>query len=142
MADAHAGLASIGVKMYKGSSTTKTKLPNLQSTPELGGTPEKIDVTTLEDSIKQYINGVKDYGDLEFTFLYDGDKSDSSFKTLKAAEGNPDTYTLELPDGTSFSWTADVSVRMSSIEVNGALTFIASFAMQSDVTYSGATATT
>ncbi|MGN0182933.1 MAG: hypothetical protein ACI4DP_11090 [Candidatus Ornithomonoglobus sp.] len=43
----HAGLASIGVKMYKGSSTSKTKLPNLQSTPELGGTPEKIDVISL-----------------------------------------------------------------------------------------------
>lgn len=139
MADAHAGLASIGVKMYKGTSSSKAKLPNLQSTPELGGTPEKIDVTTLEDSVRQYINGVKDYGDLEFTFLYDGDKSDSAFKTLKAAEGTPDTYTLELPDGTSFSWMADVSVRMSGIEVNGALTFIASFAMQSEVTYSETT---
>lgn len=135
----HAGLASIGVKIYKGSSTSKKKLPNLLSTPEIGGTPEKIDVTTLEDSVKQYINGVKDYGDLEFNFLYDGDKSDSSFKTLKGSEGTPDTYTLELPDGSSFSWTADVSVRMSGIEVNGTLTFIASFAMQSDVNYTEAT---
>lgn len=134
----HAGLSSIGVKMYKGSSTSKKQLPNLLSTPEMGGTPEKIDVTTLEDSVKQYINGVKDYGDLEFSFLYDGDKSDSSFKTLKGSEGTPDTYTLELPDGSSFSWTADVSVRMSGIEVNGALTFIASFAMQSEVDYTEA----
>ena len=137
MADAHAGLASIGVKMHKGETTAKKELPNLQSTPELGGTPEKIDVTTLTDTVRQYINGVKDYGDLEFTFLYDGDKdeNESSFRLLKGAEGKPDTYTIELPDKSSFSFKADVSVRMSAIEVNGALTFIAAFAMQSEVKY-------
>lgn len=126
-----AGLASIGVKLKKGTKA----LPNLQSAPEIGGTPEKIDVTTLDDTAKRYINGVKDYGDLEFTFLYDADQEDSSFKQLKEAEGTETEYTLVLPDGTSFAFTADVAVKLNSVEVNGSLTFTASFALSSDVTY-------
>ena len=45
--------------------------------PALGATPEKIDVTTLADSERKYIPGIKDYGDLEFSVLYDP-KSDAN----------------------------------------------------------------
>lgn len=130
-----AGLATIKSKFFKGDE----KIPSLMGFPEMGGTPEKIDVTTFDDSVRRYILGVKDFGDLEFTFLYDGDQTDSGFKKLYAAQGTEDTYKLELPDGSSFSWTAEVSVRLAAGEVNGAITYIASFAMKSDVTYTQAT---
>jgi len=135
-----AGLATIGVKMYKGGVTGGTLLPNLQSTPDIGGTPEKIDVTTLADNVRMYIDGVKDYGDLEFVFLYDGDQEDSSaWSTLKASENTTATYTVQLPDGTTFAFDAIVSCRLNAAEVNAALTFTASFSLQSDVTYTAAT---
>lgn len=134
-----AGLATIGIKMYKGTGSSKTLVPNLQSTPELGGTPEKIDVTTLADSVRHYILGVKDYGDLEFNFLYDGDQTESAWKTLKGLESTDTEYSIELPDGSSFAFTADVTCRLAAAEVNAAITFIASFAMKSDVTYTPGT---
>ena len=139
-----AGLSSIGVKIgYKGDSgSTYTDLPNLQAVPEMGGTPEKIDVTTLADKAKKYVNGVVDNGDLEFTFLYDADETNSSYKILRQKQetGGAGSYQVEFPDGTTFTFDAEVSVRTGSAEVNGALTFIASFALQSeiDVSFEGA----
>lgn len=135
------GLATIGVKMsYKASGSTYTDLPNLQTTPELGGTPEKIDVTTLADSFKRYINGVKDYGDLDFAFLYDADQEQSSYKMLKAIENQDTAFKITLPDNSTFSFTASVIVKMGSAEVNGALTFTGSFALSSDVEWAEAAA--
>lgn len=137
------GLASIGVKMgYKpttGSGSTYTNLPGLQSTPELGGTPEKIDVTTLADNFRRYINGVKDFGDLDFIFLYDGDQETSSYKMLKEIENEDTSYQVELPDGSTFTFTAAVIVKMGAAEVNEALTFTASFALSSDIVWAEAT---
>ena len=49
-----------------------TVIPGLLEVPDIGGTTEKIDVTTLADTSRQYINGIKDYGELTFKFLYDG----------------------------------------------------------------------
>lgn len=125
-----AGLASIGIKL----SADGTDLPNLQSTPDIGGTPEKIDVTTLADSTRQYVNGVKDPGDLDFVFLYDKDQENSSYETLSGKVGDPDTkYVLTLPDNSTFTFTADVSLRLNAAEVNGAITYTASFALQSEI---------
>ena len=135
------GLATIGIKMYKeaGTGSSKTLIPNLQSTPELGGTPEKIDVTTLADTARHYIPGVKDYGDLECNFLYDADQTSSAWNILKGLEGKDTEYSIEMPDGSSFKFTADVSCRLAAAEVNAAITFIASFAIKSDVVYTAGT---
>lgn len=132
-----AGLLSKGIKL----SADATNLPNLQATPEMGGTPEQVDVTTLADDMRHYIAGVKDPGDLEFTFLYDVDQEDSAYKTLTAKVGNPDTeYILTMPDNSTFTFTADVSLRLSAAEINGALTFIASMSLQSDIEFAEASA--
>lgn len=133
-----AGLASIGITLgvkKTTSGSTYTNLPNLQAVPEMGGDPEKIDVTVLSDQSKKYINGVKDNGDLQFTFLYDADQTDSSFKTLKTLQdaGKSNDYQVKFPDGTTFEFSAMVSVKTGSAEVNGALTFTASFALQSEI---------
>ncbi len=136
------GLATIGVKIgYKTSTSgnTYTDLPNLQTTPELGGTPEKIDVTTLADSFRRYVNGVKDYGDLDFVFLYDGDQATSSYKMLKTIENKDTAFRVTLPDSSTFDFTAAVIVKMGAAEVDGALTFTGSFALSSDVTWTEAT---
>ena len=47
-------------------------IPGLLEVPDIGGTTERIDVTTLADTSRQYINGIKDYGELTFKFIYDG----------------------------------------------------------------------
>ena len=62
---------SYGTPANGGGSVTYTDLTNLTEIPALGGTPEKVDTTTLADANKHYINGIKDYGDLSFKFFYD-----------------------------------------------------------------------
>ena len=69
-----AGLLSKGITMgydKTGAGTSYTDLPLLMEVPEIGGTSEKVDVTVLSDAVKKYIDGIKDYGDLAFKFLYD-----------------------------------------------------------------------
>ena len=52
-----AGLLTKGITLgYKnGTGSSYTTIPNLQASPMLGGTPERVDVTTLEDSNRKYI---------------------------------------------------------------------------------------
>ncbi len=132
-----AGLLTKGISL----TADATELPNLQATPEMGGTPEQVDATTLADSMRHYIAGVKDPGSLEFTFLYDTDQEDSSYKTLQSKVGHPDTeYVLKMPDGSSFTFNADVSLRLSAGEVNNVITYIAAFSLQSDIEFAAASA--
>ena len=69
-----AGTLTKGIKLsYKASSSSSsyTDLTNLQEIPDLGGSADSVEVTTLDDAAHMYINGLKDYGDsLDFTFLY------------------------------------------------------------------------
>ena len=46
---------------------------------------------------------------------------------------------IELPDGSTFTFNAEVIVRMGAAEVNGALTFTAGFALSSDIVWAEAT---
>ena len=59
--------------MHKASGgSTYTKLVDIKSTPNLGGTPEMLETTTLSDGIQTFIPGIQtlDGGGLEFTANY------------------------------------------------------------------------
>lgn len=109
-------------------------LYGLQSTPDMGGDPEKVDVTNLNDGAKRYIKGIKEYGDLDFGFYYNSADDNpnvgesevaAAYSTLRAldAAGTDVWFKLTYPDGTGFMWFGSVSVKRSSAEVNGALKF-------------------
>ena len=68
-----AGILSKDIKLSSkaGAESQFAELPLLMEVPEMGGTPEKVDVTTLADASRKYIDGIKDYGDLAFKFLYE-----------------------------------------------------------------------
>ena len=57
-------------------------LKGLKEIPEFGSEPEKVDATTLEDTVKQYEFGIGDYGDLEYTFKYENN-AESSYRKLR-----------------------------------------------------------
>jgi len=119
-----------------GTTGTFTEIESLIEVPELGGDPEQIDVTTLADSVRKYIPGVRDLGELAFNFLYDNSSTNSNFRVLRGLQENESlaTYRVEYPDGTSHEFNAFVSVKMDAVTVNEALTFTASFSLQSDIT--------
>lgn len=134
-----AGLLTKGITLgYKsgGSGSSYTTIPNLQASPMLGGTPERVDVTTLEDSNRKYIQGVKEYDELEFTFLYDNSGATSNYRVLRGLEeaGDVVDWEVSLPDGTKFHFSGEVATSINEAEVNAAITFVANITLNSDIT--------
>jgi len=111
------------------------ELEHLMEIPELGGTPEKIDVTTLADQVKKSIPGIKELGDLVFKFLYDNSDVNANYRVLKGMEesGEAVTFRVTYPDGTSHKFDAIPAVKIDAGTVNGALTFSATMMTQSDI---------
>lgn len=104
---------------YKLGEATYVALTNLQEIPELGGTAEAIEITTLADAAHRYTDGILNYGDsLEFKFLYETEQ----FSTLEALEG-VSGWQVKLPDGTTCSFEGTSSVRLDGVGVNAALTY-------------------
>ena len=121
---------------YKSDAAEYTELEYLMEVPEFGGTPEKIDVTVLSDSVKKYIPGIKDVGDLVFKFLYDNTSATSNYRVLKGlADANAvATFKISYPDGTDHQFDAVPAVKMDAGSINGALTFSVTMMLQSDIT--------
>ncbi|MCL2718975.1 MAG: phage tail protein [Lachnospiraceae bacterium] len=127
---------------YKVGNAAFIEIPFLMEVPELGGAPEKIDITTLSDPVKRYIPGIKEYGDLVFKFLYDNLSETANFRVLKDMDdkGTTATFKLAYPDGTSHQFDAIPSVTLDAGAINGALTFSATMMLQSDIEISNPTA--
>lgn len=106
---------SKGIKLYR----NETPLNNLQEIPELGGDAESIEITTLADEAHMYTEGIKNYGDsIAFKFLYDAEQ----FTDLQTST-DADAWKVELPDGTTCSFTGKGSVKLDGVGVNAALTY-------------------
>ena len=120
---------------------TYTEIEYLLQVPDLGGEPDQVEVTTLKDGVRKYIPGVKDLGDLEFQFLYDNSSTTSNWRVLKGLQdaGDPVSFRVKYPDGTTHDFDAIVNVRMDSAAVNAALTFTARFFLQSEITVTNPT---
>ncbi|HFE9851435.1 TPA: phage tail tube protein [Enterococcus faecalis] len=118
-----AGLMTKDTKlsMKAGAETTYTEIEGLQEVPEIGGDPEKIDVTTLADATKKYISGIQDMDTLDFTFLYNKAVF-AKLKTLQTS-GKSAAFELEYPDKSKCSFVGGVTVKMGSGKVNGAYQF-------------------
>lgn len=118
-----AGTLSKGIKLsYKASGGANfTDLTNLQEIPDLGGSADSVEVTTLDDAAHMYINGLKDYGDsLDFTFLYDK----TQFTTLNGLSGSI-SWKVTFPGtgGATFTFDGESTVKINSVGVNDAITY-------------------
>ena len=113
--------------MKKGTSgETYTKLIDIKSFPNLGGTPESLETTTLSDPARTYIPGIKSQEPLEFTANYTKDE----YTALKALEGTEAPYAVRFggtesagevtPTGSDgkFEFNGTLSVSVNSGDVN------------------------
>lgn len=66
------------------------KLIDIKEFPDLGGTPEMLETTTLSDKMQTYIPGIQSIDALEFTSNYTLDE----YKKLKALEGEDKEYAV------------------------------------------------
>jgi hypothetical protein len=106
---------SKGITLYHAEKA----LTNLQEIPELGGTAEAIEVTTLADPAHMYTDGILNYGDsLDFKFLYEK----AQFTQLAGVDGSQ-SWKVELPDDSTCSFTGTCSVKLDGVGVNAALTY-------------------
>ena len=113
-------------------------LYGLYSVPEMGGTPETIDVTNLDDATKRSILGIQDLGSLEFEFYATEDEIDTSsqirdtWNILRGYQtaGTALMWKLEYPDGEGFTWQGKCSVRRTSQGINEAGKFTLSVGLE------------
>lgn len=137
-----AGILTKGIKLsYKKQGSTYEEILNLQECPDLGGTAEKVDVTVLADGNKKYINGVKDFGDLAFKFLYDNSGVTSNYRIVRGLEeaGSVVDWKVTFPDNTEFAFSGEVTTSIDGASVNNAITFTANITLNSDITVTNPT---
>jgi hypothetical protein len=75
--------------MMKGE-TAYEKLIDIKEFPDLGGSPEMLETTTLSDGMQTYIPGIQSLDALEFNCNY----TLAEFKKLKALEGEEKEYAV------------------------------------------------
>lgn len=116
--------------MYKATSaaTQYTKLLDIKSFPDLGGEPERIDVTTLSDRVKKYTAGVQDLSSFSFTANYIA----ADYTKINGLSGTQHGYAIWIGATTSnsvdtptgddgkWSWTGDIYVFKTGGNVNAA----------------------
>ena len=94
-------------------------LTNLQEIPELGGTRESIEITTLGDAAHMYTDGILNYGDnIAFKFLYEKEQ----FTTLNGLSGTQ-TIVVTLPDSSTCTFSGTCSVKLDGVGINAPLTY-------------------
>ena len=116
--------------MYRTTSAVSySKVVDITSFPDLIGTPERIDITTLSDAQRVYIAGISDRDDMTFNCNYTA----ANFKAVHDLEGHIYEYSLwfgatgnvgsETPTGDQgkFDWTGDIRAGVSGGGVNEAV---------------------
>jgi len=116
--------------MYRTTTSGEyAKLIDISSFPDLVPAKERIDITSLSDYMRVYINGIGDTSEFEFAAFYTPD----NYSKVKSLENHQYEYAVwfgasgsegsEVPDGHmgKFSWTGDVSAGISGGGVNEAV---------------------
>lgn len=124
-----------GIKIgYSTSGTASyTDIEGLQEVPDIGVEPEKVENTCLSDNVKQYEKGIGDAGDMEFKFKY----TNPVWKILRGFESasKPTNFKVTYPDGSSVSFSAEVSNKLGGGGVNDPIAITTSMALQSELTW-------
>lgn len=122
---------------YGKAKGSYTKLAGLKEVPEFGIEPEKVENTTLEDTVKKYEFGIGDAGELEYKFSYQNNSTTSPYRVLRKAAEDKEKLFFEqaYPDGTKVNFEGQVSVKLGGGGVNAVIEFTLKIALQSDLTF-------
>ena len=125
--------AKLAIK--RNGDTEYINLKGLKEVPEFGATPEKIDVTALDDKVKMYDLGIADYGDVVFKFNYENSSENSSYRILREALKDNATVSFQytLSDGSKFTFDSQGSLKLGAGAVNGVMEFTVTLSIQSEI---------
>jgi hypothetical protein len=116
-----------------GAGASSEQLAHIKTYPDLGGAPEQIATTDLEDDVSTNVNGVQNLQALEFTCNYTPEEYEHAVETSNT-EG---TYTLKFGNSGAngiFKWTGQHTVRVSGGNVNGVREMVITVAASSKIT--------
>lgn len=113
------GRSTINTVLKSGTTASAlTQLCRIKSYPQLGGEPEQIETTDLEDTSQTFVPGVQAVEAMAYTANY----TKEAYEKVKAEEGKENIYELnfgaEGVDG-AFSWKGQHTVFVNEGEVNG-----------------------
>ena len=105
-----------GAKLsYKtGSGSSYTDLVGCKEFPDLGGDPNKVDNSAVDDEYKQYEVGQKDAGDIVFRFRYRTAAEKAQYTAMRALEtaGTDVNWKVTLFDGATMTFNGSVATRL------------------------------
>lgn len=119
--------------------TTWDKLVKIKSYPQLGGAPDQLETTDLEDESQTFIPGVQSVDSMDFTANY----TLAAYTSVKAKEGKALKYRLKMGkdgvDGVA-TWEGQHSVYINEGEVNGVREMTVSVSPSTKISVGEATA--
>lgn len=127
--------------LMKKTGNAYGKLVDIKEFPDLGGTPEAIETTTLSDAAQTYIPGIISQEALSFTANYNA----TDFATLKALEGTETDFAVwfgtnssDEPDGSSgkFEFKGFLNVFVAGGGVNEVVNMNISIMPSTEITVS------
>ena len=97
------------------------KLCKIKSYPQLGGSPDQLETTDLEDEVQTFVDGVQKMDAMEFKANYTPEDNDKVV-AAKPAAGSTKEYELDFGDAGAngiFKWSGTHNVYVNEGEVNG-----------------------
>lgn len=128
--------STIGTRLFiSADAQAFNEVASITSIGELGGDANDIDVTTLRQTERSYVPGVKDFPSVDVTLLLE-DKNGvtDNYSMLRKAELAGTYYTIDVlfPNKRGIRFLARIKTRLNGAEVDSALTFVASFYKKGD----------
>lgn len=119
-----------------------TKMCKIKSYPDLGGAPETIETTDLEDLFQTFVMGVQSNEAMEFTANY----TPTDYAAVVAAipTAGDQYYKLEFGESGaqgSFSWQGTHAVRVTGGDVNAVREMVITVIPSSEITYTAPSGT-
>lgn len=124
------------------TGTAFTKLVSIKDFPDLGGAPDQVEITDLDDDVQKFLLGVQSMSALEFTANYIpndydtlSDMADGTIKKFCVAFGKSGEYGV-------FSWEGQLAVWVVGGGVNSPREMKISISTSTKVTKTGTFSTT
>ena len=98
-----------------------TQLCKIKTYPQLGGSPDQLETTDLEDEMQTFVDGVQKMDTMEFKANYTPEAYDA-VQAAKPASGSVKDYELDFGSSGGngvFKWSGTHSVYVNEGEVNG-----------------------
>jgi hypothetical protein len=102
-------------------ATTFTAVAGVKTVPAIGGSPQTIDVTALDDDSKKSVAGLQSVSNLAFTTVY---KTTNFSDLISKADGKTIyDWKVTYPDGMTATFSGSFTLATAQAAVNGSIDF-------------------